>query len=309
MERRRKRELLDRILQLSRQGSSDSAIGRQLGIHRTTVKRYRESAEKEDVTKQARIQVVQEALSKHFTELCQVIENMRSQIVAPSPDYACIDDLGTHGLHSITYVERGSGVLWRTQEGMGVELCIPVESEFLFPRLRQHTKGLEFWKLFQVWKEKGGQYLLELSSFWRLIKRQAEEKTGLRILTTLDEPGLSRHFPHNIYEDACAHAFFGYTGWEGLAYEIASPKPDWFQLRQGGTTLACSSIKDEMERCLQAHQEMMEEHRSSDERALELRKAVEILGHLKELETRIAPELERLRLKRTFPGRCDVCPD
>lgn len=309
MQKRRKGELLDRILQLSRQGSSDSAIGRQLGIHRTTVKSYREFAQKEDVTKQARIQVVHEALSKHFTDLCQVVEKIENELRAPPPDYAAIDDLGAPGLHCIGYPERGASVSWRMQEGGSVELCIPVEREVLFLCLMQHTKRFEFWKLFQEWKEKGGQYLSELSTFWRLIKRQAEGRTGLRILTRLDEPRLIWHFPHNIYEDACAHAFFGYRGWEGLAYEIASPKPDWFELRQGGTPLACSSIKDEMERCLQAHQEMMEEHRSSDQRTPELRKAVEILGHLKELETRIAPELERLRLKRTFPGRCDVCPD
>jgi hypothetical protein len=51
-------------------GYNDSKIGRQLGIHRTTVKRYREKGEKRAIDTEARIRAIQESLVKHFDSLC-----------------------------------------------------------------------------------------------------------------------------------------------------------------------------------------------------------------------------------------------
>ena len=240
MKKPSKKELRDKALKLSREGRNDSEIGRQLGIHRTTAKRYRELAEKQDVTRQARIQIVHEALLQHFADLGQVIENIEGELGAPAPDDAAIDDLGAPGLHSTGHPERGATVWWRVREDEGVELCIPVEQDILFTALMQHTKGSEFWEQFREWKVKGGQYLLELSKLWRMLKRQAEEKTGLSIVNNPDERGLNWHFPRHIYEGACSGAFRGHRAWSDDEYKIAPTRSGWFELRQAHTPLARS---------------------------------------------------------------------
>ena len=83
----------------------------------------------------------------------------------------------------------------------------------------------------------------------------------------------------------------------------------WFELRQGHTPIARSSVEKDMDMCEKIHREMIRQHSEPSQRAAELSNAVEIYSPLRELEAGIAVSLEKLRLKRSFPGRCEICPE
>ena len=304
-----KKELIGKVQQLSQDGFNDSAISRQLKIHRSTVKKYRELAEKGDIKSQARIQVVRDALAQHFADLCHIVERMEGELRAPAPEYATINEVSIPGQYSYGSARGTAALSWRVLQDSGIELCISVEEDVLFNCLMQHTKRFDLWRHFQSWKEEGGHYLVELFKLRRLITAQVEERAGMKVVATLGEPGINGLFDHSIYKEACGYAFFGNTGWKGIEYEIVSSKPGWFELRLSRTPLAASSRRDEMESCMDVHRDMMEEYHSPDTCATELIKALDIYKQLGDLESQMTAELNRMRLKRTFPGRCDICPD
>ena len=302
--RKRSKEALRlEVLRLSRDGTSDLQIAGILGIHRTTVKKYREQADKEDISRAARIELARQALSQHFSDLAEIIQRTKGELAVPQPRHAAIDDLGTPGNHSLITLEDRVSISWEMKDNV-VLLCLPVERELLFQCLQQHTEHSEFWDLFLKWKESGGKYLNTLSALWAVVKREAEELTGLRISTKPSEACITRYFPLNVYEETCSKAFSGHTCWQGVTYEI-NHAADRFELRQGATRLASSTEKQDMERCRRIHGEMMAAHTSP----AELRNAIILFKELKDIESDILLELEKLRLKKTFPRRCDLCPD
>lgn len=281
-------------------------------IHRTTVKRYREQGEKRAIGRDARIRVVQEALSKHFADLCQCCERLRSGIRCKEPDRATIDDLQTPSILTIAPLGRhGNEVtaFLRIGEGRAVVDRLSIEDELIFAALKQHTKNLSLWKLFQEWKDKSGEYISNLSSFYGLIRQEVREKTDLKTVEDYDSPGLTPHFAQAIYKDTCDHAFFGYKGFEGADYAVTSRRPDWHELRFDGLTIALSSDAEWLERYREVHQRMMGHFRDPRNRPQQLEKGIQIWYRLKELETEIDLALHKLTLKRTFPGRCELCPD
>jgi len=65
--------------------------------------------------------------------------------------------------------------------------------------------------------------------------------------------GPTSDFAHTIHKDACDHAFFGYKGFEGVDYGINPLRPDWYELRFDGLTIALMGDKEELERCQEVH--------------------------------------------------------
>jgi hypothetical protein len=312
IQKRERKDMIGRVVELARQGHNDSQIGRWLDIHRTTVRRYREQGEKRAIGTEARIRVVQEALAKHFADLCQTCERLRSEIRSGEPERTIIEDLQTSRLLTrMSSGRRGDEVkvILRVCDGKAEIVHLSIEEELIYASLKQHTRNLSFWKLFQEWKDKSGEYMSNLSDFYCLLKQQATEETGLEIADSYDSHGLTSHFSHTIHKDACDHAFFGYKGFEGVDYAVNSLRLDWHELRFDGLTIALACDKEQLERCQEVHCRMMDCFRHPHNRPQELQKGVHIWHQLKELESEIGLALQKLILKRSFPGRCELCPD
>ncbi|MDP2931500.1 MAG: hypothetical protein Q8O05_03245 [Chloroflexota bacterium] len=186
---------------------------------------------------------------------------------------------------------------------------LSIEEERLFASLKQHTKQLDFWTLFKEWKDKSGEYLSNLSGFYHLLRQQVAEETGLVIADSDGSPGLSSHFARTIFNDACEHAFFGYKGFEGVDYAIHSPRIDWHELRLDGYTIASADDKRQLERCQEVNHRMMDYFRDPRNRPQELQQSIKIWLELKRLESEISLSLQKLILKRSFLGHCELCPD
>jgi len=307
-----KKDMIGRVIELVRLGYNDSKIGRLLGIHRTTVKRYREQGEKRDVGTEARIRVVQEALSKHFADLCQVCEMLQNSTISDKPERVIIEDLqNSQELIKVLSGRRGDEVkvVLRVAAGKAEVDHLSIEEELIFVSLKQHTKNLDFWKLFKEWKDKSGEYLSNLSGFYNLLRQQVAEETGLVIADSNGSPGLTSHFARTIFNDACEHAFFDYNGFEGVDYAVHTLRIDWHELMFDGYTIASADDKEQLERCQEVHRRMMDYFRELDNRPQELQQSIKIWLELKGLESEIFLSLQKLVLKRSFLGHCELCPD
>lgn len=312
LEEKDKKEAIGRVIELFRLGYNDSQISRLLGIHRTTVKRYREQGEKRAVGIEARIRVIQDALSKHFADLCQVCETLQSISISAKPEEILIEDLQTYQELTITLSGRRGDeakVVLILGGGKAEIDHLSIEEELLFASLKQHTKNLNIWPLFKEWKDKSGEYISNISSFYHLLRQQVVEETGLVIVDSDDIPSLTSHFAHTIFKDACDHSFFGYKGFEGVDYAVNSIRLDWHELRFDGYTIALAVDKKQLEKCQEVHQRMMDYFRDPRNHPEELQKGIHTWPKLKELEVEIALTLKKLILKRTFLGRCELCPD
>jgi len=307
-----KKDMVSRVLELVRLGYNDSKIGRLLDIHRTTVKRYREQGEKRAIGTEARIRVIQEALSEHFADLCQTCERLQNGIISDKPERVIIEDLRTSQvLTKVLSGRRGDEVKMVLRVGGGKAEVdhLSIEEELLFASLKQHTKDLNFWPLFKEWKDKSGEYMSNLSGFYYLLRQQVTKEPGMVIADSDDSPGLSSHFVHTIFNDACEHAFFDYRGFEGVDYAIHSSKIDWHELRFDGYTIASADDKKQLERCQEVHKRIMDYFRNPDNRPQELQQSIKIWLELKRLESEISLSLQKLILKRSFLGHCELCPD
>lgn len=303
-------QVIRKIEELVAQGLSDTAIAGKLGIHRTTVKRHREEAGKRDLARGARAEVVRQALTRHFEDLLGIVDRLRSELRTPDPDLAgLVDSLHASAVVTLSHIGMGPAICLRALQDGTVQLGIPAEGETLFACLRQHTKGFEVWRLTEEWEQKGGQYFLSMSDFYGEVKRRAEESTGLRVRGLGETEGISREFAWVVYDDAWRHAFLNARGWEGVEHEVIDLKPGWYALRLGGTTVAWSGDREVIDRCLKIQDDLMKEYRAPQRRPPGLARGLDLWRGLKELEVRIQAELEKMALKRTFPGRCEVCPD
>ena len=304
--------MIGRVMELVRLGDNDSQIGRQLGIHRTTVKRYREQGEKRAFGTEARIRVIQDALLKHFADLVQVCEKLQNISISDRPEKVLIEDLQTSQELTVTLSgRRGDEVNMVLKVGGGKAEVdhLSIEEELQFASLKQHTKNLDFWLLFKDWKDKSGEYISNLSGFYQLLKQKVMKETGLVIADSDDIPGLTAHFIRTIFNDACDHAFFGHKGFEGVDYAILSPRIDSHELRLGGYTIASVSDKKQLETCQEVHQRMMKYYRDPKNYPMELKEGISVWHELKGLESKIFLSLQKLILKRNFLGHCELCPD
>ena len=307
-----KRDIIGQVMELVRLNYNDSQIGRSLGIHRTTVKRYREQGGKRAVGTEARIRVIQEALSKHFTDLCQVCEMLQNISISGRPEEVLIEDLQTSQELTITLSgRRGDEVKVVLMVcGGKVEVDhLSIEEKLQFSSLKQHTKNLDLWPLFKEWKDKSGEYISDISSFYHLLRQQVARETGLAIADLDDSPGLTSQFARTIFIDACDHAFFGYNGFEGVDYAISLPRIDWHELRFDGYTIASADDKKQLKKCQEVHQRMMDYFRDPNNYPKEFQLSVDIWPKLKGLESKIFLSLQKLIIKRSFFGHCELCPD
>jgi DNA-binding CsgD family transcriptional regulator len=307
-----KRDTMNQVAELARGGCNDSEIGRRLGIHRTTVKRYREQIEKGAIGREARIRVVQESLSRHFDDLCQVCERLRDGIRSDEPERALVEDLQTSRiLTKVPPGRRGHAVevILKVAEGKVKIDRLSIEGELTLVSLKQHMRNSDLWRLLGQWKELTGEYMSALSCFYGLLEAEARHKTKLPIVEIDHSTGLTSYFAHTIYKDVCGHAFFGYQIFRGAGYAINTLSPDWHELRFCGLPIALADDRDLLEECRKVHGQMMKHFRNPSNQPVELQRGIHLWPQLKELEAKIDLVLQKLILKRTFPGRCDLCPD
>jgi hypothetical protein len=306
---------ISQVMALVRLGYNDSKIGREIGIHRTTVKHYRELGEKRAIGTEARIRVTQESLSRHFDSLCGICGQLQDATIITTRDAfenIIIEDLQPRqALTEVLSARRGSDtkLILKLDGGKAEVDHLSIEEGLLFASLKQHTKKLDLWKTFQEWKDKTGEYITNLSGFYNLLGQSAMSESGLAVTGSDDEPGLKSGFAHSVFINACYPALFGFGGFEGADYAVISPRKEWYGLRFDGYDIGAASDKKVLNKCQAIHRQMLDYYCEPSNHPLELQTSVKIRLGLQNLESEIFLELQKLILKRSFLGRCDLCPD
>jgi hypothetical protein len=311
-EKKNKEHMISQVRELVRLGLNDSRIGRELDIHRTTVKRYREHSEKFAIGNEARIRVIQDALLKHFADLIQVCQKLQNISISGRPEQVLVEDLHAPGKLIITLSGRQgdeANMILKVGKDKAEVDRLSIEEELQFDSFKRHTKNLSFWPLLNDWKEKSGKYISNLSRFYKSLKEEATKKTGMSIAGSDDIPGLKINYARTIFNDACDHAFFGNKGFEAVDYTIISKRTNLLELRLDGYSIASACDKKQLEKCQEVHQCTMKYYRISNNRPQDFKEGISIWLELKGLEQEIFLSLQKLILKRSFLDHCELCPD
>lgn len=242
---------------------------------------------------------IQEAQVKHFVDLCSVAEKWSKQLWIPEPwDLHLYDVRRT----SVYYMSFERGLSWELRPDESIVLKLDIEDDILFACLRSHISDSRLWAGFDDWKSSGGDYITSCSRFLLGIRQRAEEQAGLPTASRWPEVGLSRFFPETIYDD-CVYRSSGYRGLEDLEYKLEPGAEGILQLWLSAQGLAVGT-REQMSRCQEVHRALMQEYRDH-EQAQEISKKKQTLSEKME---HIHSELQKIILKRTFRGRCDLCP-
>lgn len=304
-------ELVERVKELAASGHNNIEIARILKIHRTTVGRLLKRTDSDKFVKEARIRVVQEALKDHFADLCKTIERFKESIYVIQPRNAIIVDLNNSQQLTIS-VDRVSSkdLIVNVDKNANItDLYLSIEDELLFSCLVQHTRESQLWNAFKQWKQNYLQYILNLTEFYNLLKKEAEEKSGLKIVDENANMGLTKHYVRRMYDSLCDQTLFGYGGFSEGAYGITQVRNDLYRLTLAGLTIASAEEKEILAKCKQLHQSIITYYMESNNRPAELLSATEIYARLQDAKKEITSELGKMALKRTFHGKCDICPD
>lgn len=307
-----KKDVIDQVAQLARLGRNDSEIGRILSIHRTTVKRYKELGEKKAVGTEARIRVVQEALSRHFDDLTKVCERLQRCILGERLEKALTRDMTKSREETLTLSGgRGNEVqaILKVGDDKAILDHLSIEGDLQFVSLRQHTKNNEYWDLLNQWKDESGKFISNMSRFYGLIEQQATKEIEFAIPAGGNRPGLTSDFVLTIVDDAWAHAFRGAKAFEGVQYSIIPSDAGRYDLRLGGYAIATSDDKQALTESQYIHSNLLNVFRDKANYAKSLTPGIERMTKINGLESLMFVSLQKLILKRTFAGRCDLCPD
>jgi hypothetical protein len=242
---------------------------------------------------------IQEAQVKHFADLCSIAEKWSKQLWIPEPWNLHLYDVRST---SIYYMSFELGLSWELRSDESIVLKLDIEDDILFACLRSHISHSPLWAGCDEWKSLGGDYITSCSRFLLEIRQRAEEQAGLPTAIRWPEVGLSRFFPETIYDD-CLYRSSRYRGLEDLEYKLETRAEGMFELWLSAQGLAVGT-REQMWRCEEVHRALMREYRDH-EQAQEISKKKQTLSEKTE---HIHSELQKIVLKRTFRGRCDLCP-
>ena len=237
------------------------------------------------------VQAKQQALWRHYADLCQTVERWKSQLTLQW-------DI------SHPAVNWSSLVLERSSQAKS----LAVEAEVLFGCIREHMPGSDIWRQFDEWKKCATEHL---SSCYRLVEEiqtEATAETGERCnfrIVKWGEPGISGAFVQTVYTDAVHHAL-DYSGLEGLQYEFYrhGKGKRRYELWIGNQGIASSLLLKEARICQQIHSETLTRYRQSQH-------VLDLVSQRQDIDnagSTLSKELDKIILRRLFPGTCHICP-
>jgi|GEM_PF-4859623 len=183
-----------------------------------------------------------------------------------------------------------------------VQLKLGVENDPYFESLRSHLrKEKRLWENHERFRQLHVTYFSECHALFEEICKECQENTGTRLGDWREEEIITDSFPTFIYTNIFYHAN-GILGLEGGRYETQS-REDVHELWFGRGGLAKGSPKT-VEDCERVHRKMMG---STDKYSEAVNQILKLQSDTQALGGEIRQALEKLSLKRTFPGKCEIC--
>lgn len=257
------------------------------------------------LAEEERLLAKQEAFSKHFEDLCGLAKQWHEQLDIPicqllDPANSFIRDRAnpSFSLDQVSDTE--------------VSVRLSIEKELLFLCLQEHLRDSPIWEFFSQWKAAIVELTRSLKGLCNLVANELE--LAKQRWLTLDEweqgeSGLLPQFSKTIVADACQKAAKGWSSWTETYSFNPHPKCKGREalFLEGALVtfaLAASASRDELEHYRDLHLNTREWLRSQPQIA----EFKERYQKMSEQKIGLQTELERIQLKRTFPGKCSLCP-
>ena len=265
---------LERMLALYKEGKSFDAIAKDTGRHWQTVRKYTIDALKDRQGNELRKEAFRDALAGHYRDLVQVLDYLPGESSLPQP-----------GEYRAAYRKWQPPALDR-------------RARLLLQGLKEgHARDSAIWSWWESWNEDRQAYAKGLDPLDRRVNNESkllgESSAGTLIIEPLKamlmERGTSlasgspRYDPSMLEVRPSSKANTDEL-WLGQSFLLGEGKP-------------LNDLLKELKRSMGDMSQWPE-----------VKELTRIYVRLADTGDRIAEEVEVLRLRRVFPGRCRLCP-
>jgi hypothetical protein len=305
-------EQVGEMLRLKREGKTDTAIGKLLGIHRQTVHRYLKRRRNDILADEARKQVLIDELRGHFQLLANFADNLKWRFGAsPSegqwirdpvrgaltPNRALTGMAGSTFLAGDIGIPGSGGACWVGAEWKRMYSTSPTDEHFI-QALREHTKGSSLWLQWDRWQEGVADYATASRSLFSWVKDRAETE-----LLQKTEPEYLEPIEEWLMGDILRET--NRLAGEELEIKRADlVTPEDRLLARARSNSDAQALKEELVR-------IREQARQLPEWTEVQRATPKVKGGQQELRhivAEIGSALDGIKLMGAFRGRCHLCP-
>lgn len=300
-------EQLTEMKRLSREGISISAIAREIGCHRQTVRMHLREKHGDIVADEVRKQVLIEELRNHFQQLARFAQvNLRLRLDASPPEHKKLKPgepqvQASIFLGGILGLPYWSGATYMSQEWARMYQPSPRESHLL-QSLREHTKDSHLWVHWDSWRKKVTNY--EIASHQLLDWLE----------DTMESDLFEKIDPTRI--DAIRWWLFGniLLTANGIQHDsldlfrklVIDPKGVIIARDPDRDADGSAALYDHLCGILNEAQQLSEWAKLRS--TTEVLKSKESQLELRHIAKEIDYDLVSIELMHAFPGHCDLCP-
>ncbi len=305
-------EQVGEMLRLRREGKTDTAIARALGIHRQTVHRYLKSRRNDILADEARKVVLIENLRDHYQRLTSFTADLKWRLGASPSEGEWVRDpirgaltpnrtlagmAGATFLAGSMAIPGPGGAFWVGAEWKRMYLTSPATNHFE-RALREHLRSSPLWLHWDRWQEKVADYASASRGLFGWVKERVETELLQEIEPEYLEP-VEEWLVGDILRE------MGCLAGEGLEInEAGLVTPKGWLLARAKSTSDAQALKEKIihiRKQAKRRPEWTEVQRATPklkEEQLELRRILAEIGSA----------LDGIMLMRGLPGRCHLCP-
>lgn len=268
---------LQRMLELYHEGKSFKQIGEAVERHWQTVTKYVRQALAAGSAEELRREALKTALTSHYRQLIDFLGDLQEQFPIPSSQAV------------------SGGVI---QDHFQPDR-LSVRDRLLYRALRDvHAKDSPLWGQIDEWLQTAEDYREACHQLAQCIQKAIDDAAR-----DLARVSFEQGFAENLFKHGLMVAF-GRAGYEPSYLNVHEGNNRWELWRGQAQRLAFASSRESAEQAQGLFFGLAREMATWDE----IEDVGELYRNLSTLTGKIEENAEILKLRGTFPGRCDVCP-